>query len=97
MREGDRLYLLYAAANRDQEVFGADAEAFRVSRDASGHVAFGFGEHFCLGAVLARMEGRIAFEELLRRYPKIELAGAVEPLASLIVRGILRLPVVLSA
>ncbi len=97
VRAGDRLFLLYASANRDESVFGADAESFRVSRDASGHVAFGFGEHFCLGAALARMEGRIAFEELLERYSRIELAGDVERLASLIVRGILRLPVTLSA
>jgi cytochrome P450 len=97
VREGDRLYLLYASANRDQSVFGEDAERFRISRDASGHVAFGFGEHFCLGAALARMEGRIGFEEILERYGSIELAGEAVRLPSLIVRGIERLPVVLSA
>ena len=68
IREGDRLLMLYASANRDEAVFGPDAEEFRTSRDASGHVAFGYGEHFCLGAALARMEGRIAFEELLGRF-----------------------------
>jgi cytochrome P450 len=97
VRTGDRLFLLYASANHDESVFGEDAAAFRVSRDASGHVAFGFGEHFCLGAALARMEGRIAFEELLARFSQIELAGDVERLASLIVRGIVRLPVTLTA
>jgi cytochrome P450 len=97
VREGDRLYMLYASANRDEAVFGQDAEDFRVTRDASGHVSFGFGEHFCLGAVLARMEGRIAFEELLARFSRIELAGDVERLPSLIVRGIDRLPTTLSA
>lgn len=97
VRAGDRLFMLYASANHDESVFGEDAGTFRISRDASGHVAFGFGEHFCLGAALARMEGRIAFEELLARFAKIELAGDVERLASLIVRGIVRLPVTLSA
>jgi cytochrome P450 len=97
VREGDRLLMLYASANRDEDVFGADAEQFRIMREASGHVAFGFGEHFCLGAVLARMEGRIAFEELLARFPKIALAGDVERLESLVIRGIVRLPVVLSS
>lgn len=97
VREGDRLFLLYASANRDESVFGADAADFRVTRDASGHVAFGFGEHFCLGAALARMEGRIAFEELLDRFARVDLAGEVERLPSLIVRGIERLPVALSA
>src|SRR5215470_17836671 len=67
IRAGDRLVLFYASANRDEAVFGADAEAFRVTRDASRHVAFGFGEHFCLGAQLARMEARIAFTQLLAR------------------------------
>jgi cytochrome P450 len=94
---GDRLLMLYASANRDEQVFGPDADQFRVARDASGHVAFGFGEHFCLGAALARMEGRIAFEEILQRWHRIELAGAVETLPSMLVRGIVRLPVAFSA
>jgi cytochrome P450 len=92
IREGDRLILLYASANRDEAVFGADAEAFRVQRDASGHVAFGFGEHFCLGAQLARMEARIAFTELVDRFGSWALAGAVDRLPSLFMRGIVHLP-----
>src|SRR4029450_4949521 len=95
IREGDRLLLLYAAANRDEEMFGPDADEFRATRDASGHVAFGFGEHFCLGAVLARMEGRIAFEELLPRLSDVELAGPVERLRSVSIRGIVPLPLAL--
>jgi cytochrome P450 len=96
IREGDRLLLLYAAANRDEDVFGADAEDFRVRRDASRHVAFGFGEHFCLGAQLARMEGRIAFTQLLERFTGWELAGTVERLPSLFMRGVVHLPLALS-
>jgi cytochrome P450 len=96
IREGDRLLLLYAAANRDETVFGADAEEFRVLRDAAGHVAFGFGEHFCLGAQLARMEARIAFAQLLERYERWDLAGAVERLPSLFMRGIVQLPLSLA-
>jgi cytochrome P450 len=93
IREGDRVLMLYAAANRDEAVFGPDAEAFRADRDASGHLAFGYGEHFCLGAALARMEGRIAFEELLGAVGDVELAGAVERLRSVSIRGIVHLPV----
>jgi cytochrome P450 len=96
VREGERLFLLYASANRDETVFGEDAEDLRVDRDATGHVAFGFGEHFCIGAALARMEGRIALEETLARFSRIELAGEVERLPSLIVRGIEKLPLVLA-
>jgi cytochrome P450 len=97
VRAGDRLLMLYAAANRDESTFGPDAEEFRVARDASRHVAFGFGEHFCMGAALAQMEGRIAFEELLARFPGIALAGEVERIPSVLIRGIARLPVVFSS
>jgi cytochrome P450 len=81
IREGDYLALFYGSANRDEEVFGDDADAFDVAREsARRHVAFGFGEHLCMGASLARLEGRVMFEELLARWPHFELAGQVEPL-----------------
>jgi cytochrome P450 len=96
IREGERLLLLYVSANRDESVFGDDAEQFRVTRDASRHVAFGFGEHFCLGAQLARMEARIAFREMLARFADWQLAGEVERLPSLFMRGIVRLPLTLA-
>jgi cholest-4-en-3-one 26-monooxygenase len=88
--------MMYTSANRDEEVF-ANADRFDAGRRPNPHLAFGFGEHFCLGAALARMEGRIGFEEILERYGSIELAGEAVRLPSLIVRGIERLPVVLSA
>lgn len=96
IRAGEPVLMLYASANRDEDVFGPDAEAFRPSRDARDHVAFGFGEHFCLGAALARLEARIAFEELLARFPSVELAAPVVRLRSINIRGIVRLPVLLS-
>ena len=64
---GDMLYLSYASANRDEEVF---PDAFRLDvrrENAASHLAFGFGRHFCLGAHLARMEIRALFRELLAR------------------------------
>jgi cytochrome P450 len=96
IHEGDRVLLLYVSANRDAAVFGQDAEEFCVARDASRHVAFGFGEHFCLGSQLARMEARIAFTRLLQRFGHWELAGTVERLPSVFIRGIVRLPLALS-
>jgi cytochrome P450 len=93
---GDRVILMYLSANRDEEVFGEDAEDFRVERDATGHVAFGFGEHFCLGAQLARMEARLAFTQLLQRFAGWELAGEIERLPSVFMRGIVSLPMVLA-
>ena len=97
IHEGDRVLLLYAAANRDEAVFGPDADEFRAEREASGHVAFGYGEHFCLGSALARLEGRIAFEELLRAIGDMALAGDVARLRSVSIRGIVHLPLALAA
>jgi cytochrome P450 len=96
IRAGERLMLSYLSANHDEAAFGADAGAFSVLRDASRHVAFGFGEHFCLGAQLARMEARVAFAHLLARFGDWQLAGAVQRLPSTFMRGIVRLPLALA-
>ncbi len=62
--------MLYASANRDERIFGATASAFDVRRPVNPvHLAFGFGEHVCLGASLARLEARVFVEELLARFP----------------------------
>lgn len=92
---GDVLLLLYASANRDEEVWGDDADRFDVGRDHARrrHLAFGFGEHLCLGAPLARMEARVLFEELLARFPAFEVAGEPELLHSRLMHGVERLPV----
>lgn len=98
LREGDYVALFYGSANRDESVFGADSDAFDVRRrNADRHVAFGFGEHLCLGASLARLEARVMFEELIARAAGLSLAGAVEPIPSTFVNGIARMPVVLEA
>jgi cytochrome P450 family 142 subfamily A polypeptide 1 len=70
LRKGEKVLLLYGSANRDEAVF-EDADCFRVERNPH-HVGFGIGSHFCLGANLARMEMRSAFEDLLRRIPDME-------------------------
>jgi cytochrome P450 len=94
--EGDFLVLLYASANRDEAVYGPTAARFDIDRrfDAA-QVAFGFGEHHCLGAALARMEGRLLLEELLRVSPDYEITGEPEWVHSTLVRGMTRLAVVL--
>ena len=70
---GDKVLLLYAAANRDERAF-ARADEFHVDREPNDHVAFGHGVHFCLGASLARLELRVMFETLLARLPDLTLA-----------------------
>ena len=93
---GDYLVLLYASGNRDDTVFGPTADRFDVARPATpAHVAFGFGEHLCLGASLARLEARLVFEELLRRYPDYELAGDAVYVPSTLTRSLASLPVLL--
>ncbi|HUY67259.1 MAG TPA: cytochrome P450 [Acidimicrobiales bacterium] len=86
--------MLYASANRDESVFGPDAERFDPARDPNPHVAFGFGPHFCIGAVLARLEGRILLEQLLARFGSVEVAGPVERTASPVIAGVRSAPVV---
>jgi cytochrome P450 len=96
VEEGDYLCMLYASGNRDERVFGDDASRFDVRRPAHPvHLAFGFGEHVCLGASLARLEARVFVEELLRRFPVYEVTGPAERVLSTTVAGIRSLPVVL--
>ena len=79
IHEGDKVLLLYPAANRDERAFDAP-DVFDVERSPNDHVAYGgYGPHHCLGASLARLELRILFERLLARLPDLELAST-EPL-----------------
>ncbi len=91
--EGDVVVLLYGSANRDEDVFGSDSEEFKVTRYPNPHVAFGYGEHSCVGAQLARLEARVMFEELLHRFPRLELAGDVDRMRATMVPGVKRMPV----
>ena len=93
---GDYLVMLYASGNRDERAFGPDADQFDVTRPVNpAHLAFGFGEHLCLGAALARLEARVFLEELLARYPAYEVVGAPERVESTLIAGIRTLPVAL--
>ncbi len=92
VREGDKVTLWYPSANRDEEVF-PDADRFDITRHPNEHLAFGHGQHFCLGAHLARMEIRVLFEELLQRLPDIKLAGEIRTLRSHFIDGIKSIPV----
>ena len=92
IREGDKVTLWYPSANRDVEVFD-DPDRFDILRHPNEHVAFGYGQHFCLGASLARMELRVMFEELLARLDDIALAGEVRLLRSHFIDGIKSIPI----
>ncbi|HEV3264326.1 MAG TPA: cytochrome P450 [Acidimicrobiales bacterium] len=90
---GEFVVLAYGAANRDEVVFGETADVFDISRTPNPHVSFGFGEHFCIGASLARLEARVLLEEVLARWPDYELAGEVVRAPSTLFRQITRAPV----
>jgi cytochrome P450 len=91
--DGDRVLLLIGAANRDERAF-PDPDRFDVGRDASAHLAFGRGTHFCMGAALARLEARVALEEVQRRFAdfEIEPSGLVR-VHSINVRGYAAMPI----
>jgi cytochrome P450 len=89
---GEKVVLWYVSANRDEAVF-KDPHAFDVGRSPNEHLAFGVGPHVCMGHALARLEARVAFEELLRRLPDMDLEGPVVRLRSNWVNGIKSMPV----
>ena len=89
---GDAVLLSYPSANRDEEAF-ADPFRFDVGRTPNKHLAFGFGVHYCLGAMLARMEIKALLAELLPRLASIELAGEPAEMQTLFVGGLKRLPI----
>ena len=91
IRAGDQLALYYASANRDEDVFD-DPFSFRVDRRPNPHLAFGFGEHFCVGAHLARVEIEMILRHLLARVDWFELAGPIERMSSITNGSIKRLP-----
>lgn len=93
IKAGQRIIMWYPSANRDEDVF-ADPYTFDITRTPNDHLAFGIGEHFCLGAGFARKELKVMFEELFARYPNIETSGPPVRLRSNIVSGIKHLPVV---
>jgi cytochrome P450 len=92
--EGSAMLLLNASGNRDEHRF-ADPDRFDVHRRVDHHLAFGYGTHFCLGAALARLEGRVALDEVLERFPtwEVDWDNAVQARTST-VRGWASLPVV---
>ena len=91
--KGEPVIVAIGGANRDPDVFDQPDRLILDRPNASRHLAFSLGIHRCLGAALARLEGRIAFEELTRRYPGLELAGAPTRRPLLVLRGFESVPV----
>jgi len=92
IKKDDAIALFYPSANRDEDVFD-DPYTFRADRKSNPHLAFGVGEHFCLGAHVARLEMTAAYKHLLPRIADIELSAPVERLHSSLVGGVKHLPI----
>ncbi len=92
IRKGDSVALYYPSANRDEDVF-EEPFKFDITRDPNPHIAFGIGEHFCLGANIARLELEVIFRELMKRIEYVESTGPLERLRSGFVGGIKHMPV----
>jgi len=93
--ERTKVQVCFASANRDPAQF-PDPDEFRIDRErreVGKHVAFGWGIHFCLGAPLARLETRIAFERVFDRMTEIELNGEPERNDSFVLHGLTKLPI----
>ncbi len=95
IKAGEKVVMVYTSANRDEAVF-ENPHTFDIHRSPNPHLSFGIGEHFCLGVHLARLEGKIFFEELLSTFPKIELIGEARRTRSNLNNAIKELPLKLT-
>ena len=92
IKEGDKVAMYYTSVNRDEDVFD-DAQAFDIHRSPNHHLSFGIAQHFCLGVHLARLEGKVFFEELLGTFPVIEQTGPSRRVRSNLNNGLKTLPI----
>ncbi|MFT7598847.1 MAG: cytochrome P450 [Acidimicrobiales bacterium] len=94
IRKDDQVLMWYLSANRDEEFFGANADAIDLHRENAGrHLSFGYGIHFCMGSRLAELQLRILWEEILQRFDRIEVVGEPERTLSAFINGYTSLPV----
>ncbi len=91
--KGDKVAMMYTSANRDEAVFGDTAQQFDIRRSPNQHLSFGFAQHFCLGVHLARLEGRVFFDELLNTFSTIEQTGPSRRIRSNLNNGLKQLPI----
>ena len=92
IRKGQMVGMFYPSANRDESIWD-DPDVFRIDRERNPHIAFGVGEHYCLGAHVARLELAVIFRHLVPRLAEAEVAGPISRLRSNVIGGVKRLPI----
>lgn len=92
LKRGELVANWLASCNRDEDVF-TDPDRFDIARDPNPHIGFGYGEHFCLGANLARLEIRVALQELIELIPSIEMTGPIQRVRNCCLPGIKHMPI----
>ncbi len=92
LKRGELVANWLASCNRDEDVF-TDPDRFDIARDPNPHIGFGYGEHFCLGANLARLEIRVALQELMELIPSIEMTGPIQRVRNCCLPGIKHMPI----
>ncbi|MEZ5226385.1 MAG: cytochrome P450 [Acidimicrobiales bacterium] len=94
IRKDDQVLMWYLSANRDESVFGDNADAIDLHRpNADRHLSFGYGVHFCMGSRLAELQLRILWEEILQRFDRIDVVGEPQRTFSSFINGYTHLPV----
>jgi cytochrome P450 len=93
IRKGDKVVMWYLSGNRDDEVIDRPNEFIIDRPNSRHHLSFGFGVHRCMGNRVAELQLRIIWEEILKRFSKVEVVGAPERTLSNFIRGFTRLPV----
>ena len=94
LKQGDRVFAMVSSANRDENIFN-EPDVFRIDRSPNRHLTFGYGPHLCIGAALARQEGRIAINNFFKQYPKTKLnvENSYEWIDAMVPRGLKKLEV----
>ena len=97
LKKGDRVFAMVSSANRDENIF-SEPDTFKIDRSPNRHLTFGFGPHLCIGAALAREEGRIAINNFFDHYPKTKLKAenSYEWIDAMVPRGLKKLDVKLT-
>ena len=93
IRKGDKVLMWYASGNRDEEVFERPDDFIVERQNARNHLSFGFGIHRCLGLRLAEMQLRVLWQQIMKRFPTIEVVGEPKRILSSLLRGYEELPV----